>query len=49
MENVIFFGNDGGMQSLLSELTDILLTHQEVDIYLKYYTPQPLSKLIKIG
>ena len=41
--------NEGGTQILLCKNIDISLTFKEVGIYLKYSTPHPLWKLVKMG
>ena len=37
------------MNDLFGKKTTISLTYEEIDIYMKYCTPHPLSKQVKFG
>ena len=43
-----FFQNEGGILSLLCKNIDFSLNHKEVGICLKYSTPHPPSKMLKL-
>ena len=47
-ERQFFFEIKGGIWSLLYKNIDVLLNYEEVGIYLKYSTPHPLSKVVKM-
>ena len=44
----IFSQNESGIQSLLCKSSDVSVNQKNVGIFLKYSTPHPLSKILKM-